>query len=49
MTTCAPDGSWLSTPAHAAMPEENATALPPSSPPSTASNASQVSVASVRV
>ena len=31
------------------MPEENATASPPSRPPMTASNASQVSVASVRV
>src|SRR3954466_12980820 len=31
------------------MPDENDTAWPPSSPPSTSSNASQVSVASVRL
>ena len=31
------------------MPEENETASPPSRPPSTASNASHVSVASVRL
>src|SRR3954453_670187 len=49
MTRCAPVGSWLSTALHAAMPEENDTAWPPSSPPRTASKASHVSVASVRL
>src|SRR4029079_4394451 len=49
MTRCAPVGSWLSTALQAAMPEENDTAWPPSSPPRSASKASQVSVASVRL
>src|SRR3954451_21928264 len=49
MTRCAPVGSWLRTALHAAMPDENDTAWPPSSPPRTSSNASQVSVASVRL
>src|SRR4051794_30030746 len=49
MTRCAPVGSWLSTALHAAMPDENDTAWPPSSPPRTSSKASQVSVASVRL
>src|SRR3954453_23641121 len=49
MTRCAPVGNWPSTAAQAAMPEENATASPPSRPPSTDSNASHVSVASVRL
>src|SRR3954463_13766932 len=49
MTRCAPLGSWLSTALHAAMPDENDTAWPPSSPPRTSSKASQVSVASVRL
>src|SRR3954451_7925572 len=49
MTRCAPVGSWLSTALHAAMPDANDTARPPSSPPRSSSKASQVAVASVRL
>src|SRR4051812_26525666 len=49
ITRCAPVGSWHSTALQAAMPDENDTAWPPSSPPRTSSKASQVSVASVRL
>ncbi len=49
MTRWAPVGSCPSTALHAAMPDENDTAWPPSSPPRTSSNATQVSVASVRL